>query len=91
LEYDQAAYDDIDELDSFDLPIVRKGIETLEEGADVPARNRRPLARPVSWCLEATWQLRVRDYRLLYRIDGSTVRILRLRWKGPLTTEEAGR
>ena len=91
VEYDQAAFDDIEDIDSFDLPIIRRAIELLADQANVRTRNRRPLARAVSWCPEATWQLRVRHYRVLYRFDGSTVRLLRVRWKGSLTTEEIGR
>jgi mRNA-degrading endonuclease RelE of RelBE toxin-antitoxin system len=91
LEYDQTAYDDIDEVDAFDLPIIRRAIDLLRDQADVPTRNRRALVRPISWCPEATWQLRVRAYRVLYRFDGGTVRLLRVRWKGSFTTEEIGR
>jgi mRNA-degrading endonuclease RelE of RelBE toxin-antitoxin system len=36
------------------------------------------------------WQLRIRGYRVLYRIDGGAVTVLRVRWKGSLTTEEIG-
>jgi mRNA-degrading endonuclease RelE of RelBE toxin-antitoxin system len=90
VEYDQAAYDDIDELDAFELPFIRAAIGRLGDQADIRTRNRRPLEREISWCVEATWQLRVRDYRVLYRIDRGTVRLLRVRWKGLLTTEEIG-
>jgi mRNA-degrading endonuclease RelE of RelBE toxin-antitoxin system len=90
LEYDQAAFDDIDDVEAFDAPIIKKGIGVLEDQADVPTRNRRPLQRRITWCPQATWQLRVRGYRVLYRIDGGTVLVLRVRWKGPLTTEQAG-
>jgi hypothetical protein len=90
LEYDRAAYDDPDGVDPFDLPIIRRAIGLLAEQPDVRNRNRRPLERAVSWCPEAAWQLRVRGYRVLYCIDGGTVRLLRVRWKGALTTEEIG-
>ncbi len=91
LEYDQAAFDDIDDVDAFDLPIIRKAIDLLKDQADVRTRNRRPLEQTVSWCPEATWQVRVRGHRLLYCFDRGTVRVLRVRWKGSLTTEEIER
>ena len=90
LEYDQAAFDDIDDVDAFDAPIIKKAIGILEDQAHAPTRNRRPLERRITWYPEATWQQRVRGYRVLYRIDGGTVLVLRVRWKGPHTTEQAG-
>jgi hypothetical protein len=90
LEYDGEAYDDLDAVDSFDLPIIRRAIGLLAEQADVQTRNRRPLAGPVSWCPEANWQQRVRGYRILYSLGGGFVRILRVRLKGSRTLEEVG-
>src|SRR6266567_4100266 len=44
-------------------------------------RHRRPLRAPVSWCPSASWQQRVGSFRILYRVDGGTVDVLRLRFK----------
>jgi mRNA-degrading endonuclease RelE of RelBE toxin-antitoxin system len=62
----------------------------LADQAEVPTRNRQPLAAPVSWCPEATWKLRIEDYRLFYRVEGETVFVLRVRFKGSRTIEEIG-
>jgi hypothetical protein len=43
-----------------------------------------------SLCPEATWQLRIAGYRVLYSLDSGVVRILRIKWKDRLTTEEMG-
>jgi hypothetical protein len=91
LEYDGEAYDDLDDVDSFDLPSLRRAIALLTQQPDVSTRNRRPLARPVSWCPEATWQQRVGGYRILYCFGVGVVRILRVKWKGSMTLEEVGR
>ena len=90
IEWDQAARDDLDMLDSFDTPIIHREVRLLEHHADQPGRNRRPLAASIEWCPEATWQLRVRGYRVLYSFEPGVVRILRIKWKGRWTTEETG-
>jgi mRNA-degrading endonuclease RelE of RelBE toxin-antitoxin system len=90
IEWDQAARDDLDMLDAFDSPIIHREVRLLEHHADQRARNRRPLAVPVGWCPEATWQLRIAGYRVLYSLDSGVVRILRIKWKDRLTTEEMG-
>lgn len=90
IEWDQAARDDLEILDAFNAPIVHREVRLLEYHANQRARNRRPLAAPVGWCPEATWQLRVGEYRVLYALLPGVVRILRIKWKNRLTTEEMG-
>jgi mRNA-degrading endonuclease RelE of RelBE toxin-antitoxin system len=90
IEWEQPAFDDLEEIDSFDSPIIHREVRLLEHHADQPGRNRRPLARPVAWCPDATWQLRVGGYRVLYSLEAGVVRILRIKWKGRSTTEEMG-
>jgi len=90
IEWNQEALDDLEMLDSFDSPIIHREVRLLEHHADQLGRNRRPLAAPLGWCPEATWQLRVRGYRVLYSIDAGIVRIVRIKWKGRSTTEEIG-
>jgi hypothetical protein len=77
-------------IEAFDRARVRTAVLVLAEQADVLARNRRPLDRPISWCPEATWQLRSGEHRVLYRIEGREVLALRVLLKGSRTTEERG-
>lgn len=77
-------------LDAFDRPKVRMAALNLADQAELPSRNRRPLRAPVRWCTEATWQIRVGGHRVLYRVEAGAVYVLRVRFKGPRTTEEMG-
>jgi mRNA-degrading endonuclease RelE of RelBE toxin-antitoxin system len=90
LVYEQGYLDDLEQIDPFDIPWIRDSLLQLDYQAEQATRNRRPLRSPVSWCPEATWQLRVRAYRVLYRIQDGVVTVLRLRFKGSAATEEMG-
>jgi mRNA-degrading endonuclease RelE of RelBE toxin-antitoxin system len=91
LRYAKAFDADLDEVAAYDAPIIRAAVLLLRHQAEVPTRNRRPLARQIWWCPEASWQLRVRDYRVLYEVRGSLVTLLRVTFKGRKTSEEMGR
>jgi mRNA-degrading endonuclease RelE of RelBE toxin-antitoxin system len=78
-------------LRPYDLPVIVGTVNDLADQAETVSRNRRPLGAPISWCPTATWQLRVGDYRVLYRVDEGVVSVLRVRFKGSKTTEEMGR
>jgi mRNA-degrading endonuclease RelE of RelBE toxin-antitoxin system len=75
---------------AYDLPVVTRAVLQLADQAETQSRNRKPIAVPISWCPAATWQQRVDDYRVLYRVDGGIVQVLRVRFKGSRTTEEMG-
>ena len=90
LLYDQSYLDDLERIDPFDIPVIRESVLHLQHQAEQRSRNRRSLRAPVSWCPAATWQLRVRGYRVLYRVDDGAVTVLRLVFKGSSTTEEMG-
>jgi hypothetical protein len=45
----------------------------LAHQAEVETRNRRRVRAPVPWCPDATWKLRIEDYRVLYRVEADTV------------------
>jgi mRNA-degrading endonuclease RelE of RelBE toxin-antitoxin system len=91
LRYDAAFLEDERGVASaFELPMILAAVGHLADQAEVETQRRRRLARPVSWCVEATWQLKIGSYRVLYRVDGGTVSLLRLRFKGSKTTEEMG-
>src|SRR4029450_3312631 len=74
--YADAFLEDFNSLDAFERPRIRTAILVLADQAEVLARNRRPLSSPISWCPEATWQLRVGEYRVLYRVDPDGVYVL---------------
>ena len=88
--YSSAYIEDYKALEAFDRAKVRNAVLMLADQAEMPTRNRRPLRASVSWCREATWKLRIEDYRLFYRVDGSTVFALRVQFKGSRTIEEMG-
>jgi mRNA-degrading endonuclease RelE of RelBE toxin-antitoxin system len=88
--HDRGYLDDLDAIDPFDIPIIREAILRLDHQAERETGNRRRLRQPVSWRPAATWQLRMRGYRVLYDVQEGTVTILRVRFKGSVTTEEMG-
>jgi hypothetical protein len=45
----------------------------------------------ISWCPAASWQLRVRQYRVLSDVQLGIVSLLRVTFKGRQTSEEMGR
>jgi mRNA-degrading endonuclease RelE of RelBE toxin-antitoxin system len=91
LRYEKAYLADLRSIGSaYDLAPIVTAVRTLDDQADVVTRSRRPLARPISWCPDATWQLRVGNYRVLYRFGEGVVFVLRVRFKGTKTTEEMG-
>jgi len=88
--YSSAYIDDYKALEPFDRAKIRTSVLTLADQAEVPARNRRPLEAPRFVVPGSDWKLRIEDYRLLYRVDGGTVFVLRVRLKGSQTIEEMG-
>jgi len=91
LRYDAAFLEDERAVTSaFELPTILAAVGHLADQAEAETKHRRRLARPISWCEQATWQLKIGSYRVLYRVDGGTVSVLRLRFKGSKTTEEMG-
>jgi mRNA-degrading endonuclease RelE of RelBE toxin-antitoxin system len=91
IEWEQLAFDDLELIDPFHHPIIHRQVRLLADQWNQPSRNRRPLAAAVLWCPEATWQLRVGAYRVLYSFEAGVVRVLRIKWKSRLTTEEMGK
>jgi len=77
------------------MPVFRRGpvfaaIEHLRYQAERETRNRKRLAEPIEALPEATWEVRVGDYRGIYRIEQEqTVRVLRVIFKATSTTAEA--
>jgi mRNA-degrading endonuclease RelE of RelBE toxin-antitoxin system len=91
LRYEAAYLNDLRSLQrAYDLPVITRAVLGLADQAETPSRNRRRLAAPISWCMAATWQQRVDDYRVLYRVEDGFVHVLRVRFKSSKTTEEMG-
>jgi mRNA-degrading endonuclease RelE of RelBE toxin-antitoxin system len=91
LLYSRAFDRDLDGLPAYDAVVVRTRVALLAHQAESETRNRRRLAQPISWCGDATWQLRVGNYRVLYRVEEGAVQVLRLTFKGRKISEEMGR
>jgi ParE toxin of type II toxin-antitoxin system, parDE len=75
----------------FFWPPIEKAAALLEVQAEIEARNRKRLrgeGRPSGYP-DPTWEQRVGAHRLLYVVDGRTVRILRVILKGRRTLGES--
>jgi len=73
-----AFFDDLEIVDPFYLGQIHRAVEQLRDQPIDVTRNRKPLKRPVSWCPEAAHELRVGEFRVLYRPIGGRVHLLRL-------------
>ena len=91
LRYAIAFDEDLDAMSAYDGPVIRAAIQPLRHEAEVRTKNRRPLGQRVSWCPEASWQLRVQQYRVLDDVQPGVVMLLRVTLKGRQTSEEMGR
>jgi hypothetical protein len=82
---------DLRAMPVFDRARIQAAVATSLAGEpDKPSGHRRPLKVPISWCPEASWQLRVGDYRVLYRMESAAVGVLRVRLKARRSTEGMG-
>ena len=96
LEPDPAFGDDLEAIDPFHLGRIHRHVELLVHQAGVRGRHRKDLKRPIPWCPSATSVVRVGDFRILYRLEGQTVHLLRLGLKVrerllPVRIETGGR
>jgi mRNA-degrading endonuclease RelE of RelBE toxin-antitoxin system len=78
LEPDPAFVADLEAIDPFHLGRIHRSVETLANQATVRSRHRKDLKGPIDWCPSATSVVRVGDFRVLYRLEGQTVHLLRL-------------
>ena len=69
LIYSRAFDEDLDDMPAYDAVAVGERVAVLAFQAEMRTRNRRRLITRVSRCPDATWQLRVGSYRVLYRVD----------------------
>ena len=90
LEWDPTAEEELDPLRSFDTRSILKAVRELRYEAEVATRNRKPLREPIPSAPNASWELRIADHRVLYQVrKHQIVRLLRVIFKGRLTTDEA--
>jgi addiction module RelE/StbE family toxin len=73
-----SAMDDLDRMKNYDATIVADGIERFL--AYEPMRESRSRIKRLRGTAEATYRLRIEDYRVFYRVDEeeSRVNVLRI-------------
>ena len=91
LVWDEAAKAELAALSSFQRRIIVRIVEQqLRHQPNIEARNRKPLREPLEELPEASWELRVREHRVLYWIaDPRTVTILRVILKATASLNQA--
>jgi hypothetical protein len=97
LELSAEACTDLDNVPVFHRARVLKVIAELAHRAEVETRRRKALVAPLAELPDASWEVRVGDYRALYQVtapgdgpaDQRTVRVLRVILKGRSTLQEA--
>lgn len=89
IEVAPEAQSELRRLRPFDARPVYRAVAELRSQARIETRNRKPLRSPLDALPEASWEIRVGRYRVLYAIAGLTVRVLRVIVKGRETLSEA--
>jgi mRNA-degrading endonuclease RelE of RelBE toxin-antitoxin system len=90
IQWSEEAKADMRRIPAFRRRPMFAAIEQLRSQAEVETRNRKPLAEPIEELPDGTWEVRVGEYRGLYRIDeGQTARVLRVIFKGTSSIAEA--
>jgi mRNA-degrading endonuclease RelE of RelBE toxin-antitoxin system len=90
IRWSDDAWADLQALPAFHRRRVANAVDNLVHGAEITTRNRKRLDRILPGLEDAEWNMRVGDFRVLYRIvDGRIARILRVILKGTATTEQA--
>jgi mRNA-degrading endonuclease RelE of RelBE toxin-antitoxin system len=98
IEWAPRAAAEFDQLRAFEAKAIHRAIEWLAYQAETRTRNRKPLGEPLEDLPEASWELRIRAYRVFYEVrpggasasmNPKTVRILRVILKGRQSTREA--
>jgi mRNA-degrading endonuclease RelE of RelBE toxin-antitoxin system len=91
ITWSNQAREEMKGVPSFYRPRVRGAILTLAHQAEERTRNRKPLRPdadiPPNYP-DPTWEIRIDAYRVLYAVEGETVRILGVKIKGSQTTGE---
>ncbi|HMF39478.1 MAG TPA: hypothetical protein VKQ32_02230 [Polyangia bacterium] len=80
LVWDEAAKAELAGVSAFLRRIIVDAVgRQLRHEAEIETRNRKPLREPLQELPQASWELRVRDHRVLYWIPAvRTVAVLRV-------------
>jgi mRNA-degrading endonuclease RelE of RelBE toxin-antitoxin system len=90
IDWSREAEADFRNLPAFWQRQVTAAIAQLVHQAEIETRNRKRLSEKLGDLMEAEWNLRIGDLRVLYRIiEGRIVQILRVILKGTATTDAA--
>lgn len=95
VELSPEAAADLRTVKAFHRPAVLRALTELELQAELETKQRKPFTEPLEELPDATWEVRVGDYRALYCMrpgteqPGQTVTVLRVIFKGRSTTQEA--
>jgi mRNA-degrading endonuclease RelE of RelBE toxin-antitoxin system len=91
LEWSPSARAELAEQRAFYRPTILAAIAALVHQAETETRNRKRLRAgkdlPASYP-DPTWEVRVGAHRVLYVVEGQTVRILGVKLKGSRATGE---
>jgi mRNA-degrading endonuclease RelE of RelBE toxin-antitoxin system len=84
---DEEARAELTDIQAFYRRPVVQAIRLLAHLAETETRNRKPLAEPLDLLPDATWECRVGVFRVLYRVEERTARVLRVIIKSGTTGE----
>jgi mRNA-degrading endonuclease RelE of RelBE toxin-antitoxin system len=77
-------------LPAFARRRIGAAVAQLAHQAEIETRNRKRLRTRLPDLMEAEWNLRIGDLRVLYEVlDGRIVHVLRVILKGTATTDDA--
>jgi mRNA-degrading endonuclease RelE of RelBE toxin-antitoxin system len=90
VEMDPQVLRDLEELRAFDARTIVDAMRALRYEAEAPTRPRKPLKASIPAVPDASWELRIGDYRALYQVrKDRTVRVLRVTLKRRRAIDEA--
>jgi mRNA-degrading endonuclease RelE of RelBE toxin-antitoxin system len=91
IEWSEGAKVELKQLRAFQRPLIRAAIAELVHQAETETRNRKRLQSGIDIPADypdPTWEIRVGTHRVLYCVEGETVRVLGVKLKGTQTTGE---
>ena len=90
IEWSEQARADLKALPPFWRRRVGKAVAHLAYQAEIENRKRKRLRKRLRNLVDAEWNLRIGDLRVLYQVlEERTVRVLRVIFKGSDTTDDA--
>jgi len=90
IDWSEDARADLRALPAFWRRRVGAAVGDLVQHAEVETRNRKRLRKRLPDLMEAEWNLRIGDLRVLYEVlNGRIVHVLRVIIKGTATTDHA--